>query len=497
MIPSKYQTAIYNAISNTSDNLIIEAVAGSGKTTTILEALSLVKGSSLFLAFNKSIAEELQKRVPANVTCKTLSAAGYALLRESTGAKFVVDVDKIRKIMDAYIPLMFQKSMRGDAYDAVKTARIIVSKVVDLIKNTLTDYTNVSDLLSLCDYYGIDFNPAYIPYVKYVIEESNRIAENKNVIDFNDMVYLPVIRKYQPKYPINTIFVDETQDMNKVQLELLLKLVSKAGRIICVGDSKQSIYGFRGADANAMATVKEVLKATELPLSVCYRCPTSHIEMAKNIVPQIEAREGAPVGEILNVKEEKFVETLISENASKTLILSRTNASLVTYALKLISQGYKAIIRGREIGAGLVALVKKFKQAQDLADLQNYMSGWKIKEIENLTRRKHESAIQGVEDKYDCIMSVMDSCESIEQVITKLETLFSDHSIAGYQFSSVHRAKGLQAETVYILNPDKLPLRWKNQMPHEVEQEMNIKYVCLTRSTNRMVFVEPTPKSKL
>lgn len=491
MIPSKFQTNIFEAVSTTNSNLIIEACAGSGKTTTILECLKLVKGSTLFLAFNKAIAEELQSKVPSHVTCKTLSAQGYALLRESTGMRFTVDGYKIKNIMDSYIPLQFHKTLRGEAYDAVKTARASVEKMVDLIKGTLIDYTNVEAVMGLADYYGVEILPAYLPYIKYVVEESNRIAENRGCIDFNDMVYLPVIRKYTPRTSIETIFVDETQDLNRSQVELLLKLVSKNGRIICVGDSKQSIYGFRGADVNAMASVKEILNAVELPLSVCYRCPSSHIALAKSIVPQIEAREGAPEGEVLNIDEKNFFDTLIGEDASKTLVLSRTNSSLVSYALKLIAGGQKATIKGRDIGAGLISLVKKFKKAETISDLQNYLDGWRIKEIENLTRRKHDGAIQGIEDKYECLYNVMDNCETIADVIKKLEGLFSKENevVAGWTFSSVHRAKGLQAETVYILNPEKLPLRWKGQQLWEVEQEQNIRYVALTRSKNKLIFV--------
>lgn len=495
MIANKYQEAIFTAIKDTNNNLIIEACAGSGKTTTILQALDLVKGSALFLAFNKSIAVELQTKVPAHVTCKTLSAQGYALLRESTGMKFIVDDDKVRKIMDAYIPLQFHKTLRGDAYDAIKNARIAVDKIVGLIKSTLIDYTSAEAVFGLADYYAVEFLPNYMPYVKYVIEESNRIAENRGVIDFDDMVYLPVLRKYSPKYKIDTIFVDETQDLNRSQVELLLKLVSKSGRIICVGDSKQSIYGFRGADVNAMASVKEILNAVELPLSVCYRCPTSHINLAKSIVPQIEARHDAPEGEVLNIDEKVFVETLVAEDASKTLVLSRTNADLITYALKLISQGYKAVIKGRDIGSGLISLVRKFKKAETIADLQNFLDGWRIKEIENLTRRKHEGAIQGVEDKYECLCNVMNTCDSISDVVNKLEVLFSNNDVAGFTFSSIHRSKGLQAETVYILNPSKLPLRWKNMQLWEVEQENNIRYVAYTRSKNKLVFVKEPPKN--
>ena len=69
MEPSKYQKAIYKWIQKNKGNVIIQAVAGSGKTTTIIEASKLLPTdkSCIFLAFNKAIANELKTRLPSNV----------------------------------------------------------------------------------------------------------------------------------------------------------------------------------------------------------------------------------------------------------------------------------------------------------------------------------------------------------------------------------------------------------------------------------------------
>ena len=116
-------------------------------------------------------------------------------------------------------------------------------------------------------------------------------------------------------------------------------------------------------------------------------------------------------------------------------------------------------------------------------------------EVEKLERRHHESAIQGVSDKFDCLMSVMATCETIQEVINKLESLFSDDSVVGFQLSSTHRAKGLESENVYVLTPEKFPLVWRNMQQWEIDQENNIKYVMLTRSRNKLVFVQSTSKN--
>ena len=489
---SSYQNKVFDFIKEGQGHGIIEAVAGSGKTTTIVEALKLTTGSALFLAFNKAIAIELGKKIPAHAQASTLHSAGYKMVRQSSPKAETVNY-KIDNIMDSYQPTATSKYMKADERSAKMETRKIVKQIVSLVKNTLIDYNDAEALYDLADYYGVELEAHHLPYVKYVMEESNRISDM--VIDFDDMIYLPIYRKVQPSQKYDWIMVDETQDLNKAQLELVLKLIKSTGRIIVVGDSRQSIYGFRGADVDAMTRIKDVLKATELPLSICYRCPSSHLDLARMIVPSIENSPTAKVGEVIDIKEDMFYASLTTENPSSTLVLSRTNASLVSYALRLISNGQKAIIKGRDIGKGLVSLVKKFPKAETIADLQNYLNGWKRLETEKLERRHHEAGIQGVEDKHSCLSNVMDSCETIAEVITKLENLFSDDSVSGYIFSSIHRAKGLESETVYILNPSKLPLKYKNMKLWEVEQEQNICYVAYTRSKNRLVFVRETPKN--
>lgn len=487
---SKYQQNVFTFIKESTGHAVIEACAGSGKTFTIIEALKLTTGDALFLAFNKAIADELSKRIPSHARASTLHSAGFKMIMQSS--KPYVETYKLDKIMDTYQPLMTSKYMK--AYERTERLedRKIVKQIISLVKNTLIDYNSPTELFALADYYNIEMEYKHIPYIKYVLEESNRLADV--VIDYDDMIYLPVFKKIQPNMKYDWIMVDETQDLNKAQLELVLKLIKSTGRIIVVGDSSQSIYGFRGADVGAMQRIKEVLNATELPLSICYRCPTSHLDMAREIVPSIENSPSAIEGIIENIKEKDFYSTLTSEDPSQTLVLSRTNASLISYALRLIANGQKAVIRGRDIGKGLVALVRKFKKAETLGDLQNYLDGWRLSETQKLEDRHHISGIQAVEDKHACLMSVINSSESIQDVCNKLENLFADNSNVGWNFSSTHRAKGLEAKNVYVLNPEQFPLKWKNMADWECQQEQNIKYVMLTRSSYKLVFVESEKK---
>jgi superfamily I DNA/RNA helicase len=88
------------------------------------------------------------------------------------------------------------------------------------------------------------------------------------------------------------------------------------------------------------------------------------------------------------------------------------------------------------------------------------------------------------------LLAIYDNCDSLYCVNNTLYNLFSDdNNTNAYVFSTVHKAKGLESEVVYILNPELFPLRRKNQSAWELEQELNIKYVAYTRSKNKLIEV--------
>lgn len=487
---SKYQKAIFKAVEeiHTIGHIIINAVAGSGKTTTLIEIMKRITGNVIFLAFNKSIAEELGKKCPAHVNCSTLHSAGLNLIRKKFG-KLNVMPQKIDRIMTSYPPLQIHDSMKWEEKSEIYELRKNVKKIISICKNTLADYTNETEVQMICDHFSIDFDcENHIEYVKHVMEESLRDTFN---IDFDDMIYYPVLYKISAQTPYDYVLVDESQDLNRCQIELILKLVKKPnGRIIAVGDPKQSIYGFRGADNNAMNRIKETLNAVEYPLSVCYRCPSSHLELIRYIVPQIEAKHDASEGTIKSINEYDFVDTVKEE--SNPLILSRTNAYAVNYCLKMIGKGHRAIIKGREIGSNLTSIVKKMK-THDMEEFYEKLSDWKEKQINKLNKRKvkpPQSAFDTIEDKFMSINLIADDCESSWDVIKKIESMFSDETRNCFVFSTIHKAKGLEADTVYILGPSKIPLKWKGQQEHEFQQELNIKYVAYTRGRDKLVFVK-------
>lgn len=484
-VPSPYQEKIFDFVANGKGNAVVEAVAGSGKTTTIVKALELTKPTDkvAFLAFNKHIATELKKRAPDHVHVSTIHSLGYSVLRKLE-QKPEIDNDKTGTHMDSVYPI--DKSVETSLRIQNRQKRGHLRKLVSLCKATLIDYENVNEVNEMCERYGIDMNGETDEIISNLPVVMKSCEEDLETIDFDDMIYLPLVNK---RLRINFekfdfLFIDEAQDLNKSQIEFVMNsLQPQTGRIIAVGDRKQSLYGFRGADVEAIPRLIKMLDATVLPLSISYRCPKSVVAKAKEIVPQIESSETAPDGEILEIKYDTF----LNEVQAGDMVICRTNAPLVKPAFEVIRRGTKSIIRGKDIGSQLVNFVERF-QAVDLSSLEVMMAEYSAKEYQRLLDRGKELAAEMVMDKLETIRSVSMECRTVSELTTKLDMLFSDSNI-GVVFSSIHRSKGLEADKVYILKPE-IIRHPKAKFDWELEQEANTEYVAITRSKSKLIYVK-------
>ena len=253
--------------------------------------------------------------------------------------------------------------------------------------------------------------------------------------------------------------------------------------MIAVGDEYQSLYGFRGADTQAIPHLIDELQAVSLPLSISYRCPRLHVEQAKKIVPHIEAAENAIDGTLGKVNYTQMIKRVEEGD----MVLCRTNAPLVKPAFEVIKRGMKAIIRGQNIGKELVNYIDRF-QCDQLARLEVMMSEHTEMEVARWMDKNKEMMAENVKERYETIMAVSAECKTVEDLVVKLQTLFSDENV-GVVFSSVHRAKGLEAKRVYILKPELIP-HPKAKTADERQQESNIFYVAQTRSLDELYYVE-------
>jgi superfamily I DNA/RNA helicase len=264
--------------------------------------------------------------------------------------------------------------------------------------------------------------------------------------------------------------------MTTAQLEIAQGVCR--GRICVVGDDRQAIYAFRGADSASLDRLKMELNAVELGLTTTYRCGKSIVREAAALVPDFTAGSNNPEGEVITMLTKK----MFAEASTGDFILSRLNAPLVSTAMRLLRAGKRTRIAGRDIGAGLKTLIRKFR-ARSINELVTRISAWEEKEIKRLTAAKREARIEGVRDQAEMLISLTENAKSVSDVEDRIEALFTDDGLgqAGViTCSSVHRSKGLEANRVFVLRDT---LRNHNQ------EELNIVYVAITRAKATLVMV--------
>ncbi len=474
MIWSDYQTAIFDHIADPdSPHLVVEACPGSGKTTTIVEALNYIPkdDSALFLAFNASIVKELKSKCH---NADVMTVHGYGLRRITAAygrVPIANDPPAVVERLKANMPPGCDRKVRTCARQIISAAKQVACTVPKL-----------EDLPQIANRFGISApseNPDdLILAVRSAHIDLTAMAGATPVkIDYDDMTWLPIVQGLRLR-PYDWVLVDEAQDLNPVQLALLTRLAKRGARVVAIGDRNQSIYAFRGADPQAIPRIVRALDADILPLSVSYRCPRRVVSLAQGIIPQIEPAPTASDGEL----DEAPYERLLSDTRPGDLVISRLNAPLVSLAFALIAADRPCVMRGRDIGKNLAAFVRQPKAA-DAEGLVVAVREWRQREVNRLIRDEADpEAIDSVIDRAAVVELVAKKAGgSIDNVCKTMVGLFGDKANA-IQLTSAHRAKGLEADTVWVMH--------ETFNPEAGVQEKNLYYVAVTRAKKKLVLVD-------
>lgn len=469
---STQQNAIFSWFETCTGNLVVRARAGTGKTTTILEAVTRAPERRILLAaFNKSIASELTSRLPAGGKCEalTLHGLGFAMVRkQGKWSKVKVDAYRGRNIARHVVD-----SHHSDSVADLVAKLASRCKAVCPFPAGLNDFVQIALEASL-EPNAQDHGTATVEYVADRAYAAMQAAgEYDGTIDFDDMVYLPVAHGWaRPTYDL--VVIDEAQDMNCAQIALARGVAS--GRVCVVGDDRQAIYGFRGADSGSIDRLKSELGASELGLTVTYRCPRLVVALAAESVPDFVCAPEAPEGEIVDVSEAHLLSTAMEGD----FVLSRKNAPLARLCLALLRAGKRAKVEGRDIGAMLAATAKRIagKTKTDIGDFVAGLESWKAREhaaSERMEGERGERRASAADDVYETLIALTEGVENVSGVLSRIESLFADCGEGRGQIvlSSVHKAKGLERERVWVL---------VDTFTARNTEEVNLWYVAVTRS---------------
>jgi superfamily I DNA/RNA helicase len=475
---STLQTDIFNFVEFDSGNAIIEAVAGSGKTTTIVEAINRVPStqSAIFLAFNKSIADELKAR---GVNAKTFHSLCCGAAMRALNANNV-SADKSMKMMRDHF-----SEDENFKYASFVTRLVGLGKQVGvgcLVPDTQQVWYDIIDHHDL----ELEKEDTSITRAMEIASELLTLSNSSNMIDFDDMLYIPVLKGLSlPKFYF--IFVDEAQDTNAIQRAILRKIMGPRSRMVAVGDPAQAIYGFRGADSNSLNRIQKEFGCKRFPLSVSYRCDAAIVEYARNWVDHIQARPDAAAGEVRHMNYEWDVNVFTPED----LVVCRTTRPLIALAFKMLRARIPVTVMGREIGQGLVKLIRKFK-TNEISVLETKIEWWAQRETEKAVAKMDESKAAAIEDKAQCLLmlagEIGEEGGDVQALINTIEELFTP-TRNSTTLATIHKAKGLEADTVYWLNSSQCPSKWARQHWQKV-QEANLCYVATTRAKSLLCLIE-------
>lgn len=524
---SDYQIDIFHAVEKAGQaildgepatSLIIDAKPGSGKTTTGIAATRLIPAelSSIFVAFNKKIADELATRLPRGIAGRTFHAHWLRQWGRYCQKKYrkwpEVNNFKIKNAVDKYFGIDYRKrnSKNTNKSEDQQALEDKVDHVVFLVEKAKLfgvvpqgyDGATSTDGMGDCDefweYMSVFFDhqiePEQLPELIDIAREILVAGlDNEIEIDFSDMLYMPAVKRVVGE-TYQVVMVDECQDLSSLQHYLIGRMLDRNGIVIAIGDRRQSIYGFIGADIESMDRLKEQFDCEEFPLSISYRCAEQIVDLAYEIYPEIEARPNAPAG---SVEYPKVVR--LDDFKPGDLIICRNNRPTVDLAYRLIRNRIPAKVVGRDIGKGLTKIIKRLDVDGTIPPMIDRLREWRERQIAIIERKPgdQERAKANLEDKYQCIdrLAATPEARNVAALIALIESLFTDAedvqivSANRVTLSTIHKIKGAEADTVYILDPHLINAPWMKGEGWKFIQEENLRFVAITRAKTRLIFV--------
>ena len=533
------QQKIFDFVKNGTGNGIIDAVAGAGKTTTLMGCVLHIPNIDdvIYCAFNTSIRKELQKKFHAakkNVKVSTIHSLGFQMLRATKDYKLndwkYNEIIKDPEFFETLVPFVDQilgyhnhptvaelkrlDEMRDDLdwedKNALNEGQQYVGKIIMRLLDINQKYrcTLEEDSVECYDamvrHFGIfapwecqhntysDELKCYFNAHQRLLKEGNSMAVSHGIIDYTDQLYLPYVLNLTSKNEYGFVFVDECQDLSKAQLYVVKQYLREDGRLLAVGDPYQAIYGFAGADCQSFERVKNTFNCTLLGLTDCFRCPQSVIQLAKSIRPDINGFKQYS-GKIYSIPQREVIHNVKEGD----LIICRTRKPLMAMALKLIAKDFKVKIHPDE----LQEFMGNYKRNFTPQELRKILTEDMIDAFFERARERNEQRIIRENRNADSIirnMLIKEEVRDMEDTLNFLKKKFFDwhlntlqsiltrlkHTLSypgdeAIKISSIHRAKGLENDRVFILEYNKLP--YKRELEWERIQERNLHYVAVTR----------------
>lgn len=465
--PTAEQLAVIDAARDTADNLLVSALAGAAKTTTLELIAHEITKPMLCLAFNKRIATEMQRRLPPHCTAMTLNSLGHRAWGETIGRRLRIDPRKNYELLKAAVDEL-PADQKSEVYaDFADTLHMIAfGKSCGWVPNSWKGKSHrLMDDEAIFDHFELEPTPLQWDLIRRISHESLDQAHLGNC-DYDDQLLCPtVFTALLPRYPL--VLVDEAQDLSALNHQLLQKLVRQ--RLIAVGDECQSIYGFRGAHQDSMNVLRAAFEMTELKLSISFRCPRTVVREAQWRAPHMQWPDWAEEGRVERLDSWEAA-TLPDEAA----IICRNNAPLFAMAVRLLKNGRYPQIVGGDIGRHLGRLMKKLgKPTMMQSEAKDAVLRW---EEERLAKARDHGKVR---DQAACMRIFLEQGKTLGDAIAYAEHLLS--RAGPIQLMTGHKSKGLEFDHVYFLD---------QHLVRDEQQDKNLRYVIQTRAKQTLTYID-------
>jgi superfamily I DNA/RNA helicase len=467
-------------------NLVVVSCAGSGKTYTGVGIVhALPKDHHIVCtAFNTRITATLMEKMPPeNTTCKGLNSLGH----KSWGRRLKKFGRPNKwKSSDIRSKLGYDSDTFPDLPHIIGIAKAIgiIPKGAPGGKAGLTpDEPEVWE--SIIDDRAFDVGKCKEPVriCRETLLESIKMAWRAE-IDFDDQIYMPAL--YDGEFDsCDAVLVDEVQDVSQIQRHMIHQM--HPDRLFALGDPHQAIYGFRGADYTSVDHFRDEFNCRTLELSVSFRCPKEVVREAQSWVSHIEAHPDAPKG-VVDVK----TRWRPSDFEDGDVVLCRNNKPVVTLAFILLRAGVSCRVLGRDIGEGLMALIKKVAASEDLEETVLLLMEHKAVEKQRLEAKNKRALAAHLEDRVMSLVVIAKKLLREGKKETRSLTVEIDRMFAKYEMpvtlSTVHKAKGMEWRRVWLLDFDLIPSGFASTPP-QIQQEHNLAYVAITRAMSELYYI--------